>query len=267
MTDIPETQPQLPEEEQLPTWLRDFKDGDTFPREQFFQSRVVFYPGSGTDGQPVKMFASRRWAHCFIYADYGVSETSLTHTLDVSEYGFRDYYRTLARIPLEKQDLMPDRWETHLTPEESRLTQRSHGYISVKGFGFLEVLERNQLHSEVDRPERLAILFLGADGVAAYVALFCQKVSLSSAFAVVIQDHGFGGNYTGFGRGQLLEALATRCDASPPWLWVADDSLAWDGFTEVPGTAVGSGGFHGRRRRLFSRFNALITATSVIDSQ
>ena len=241
---------QLPEQESLPTWLRDFKDGDGFPREQFLQSRVVFYPGSGTDGQPIKMFASRRWAHCFVYADYGISKTSLIHTLDV-EHGFRQYYSSLARIPLEAQNLVPDRWETRLTPEE--LSRIDYGFVGVSGFGFLEILERNDLNSEVDRPERLAILFLGADAVAAFVALFCQRVSLFRAFAVVIQDHGSGGNYTSFGRDGLLEALATRCEAVPPWLWVADYSNAWNGFCSVPDTEMGAGGMHGTRRRLFGK--------------
>lgn len=33
--------------EDLPSWLDRFNPGDPFPREQFFASRVVYYPGSG----------------------------------------------------------------------------------------------------------------------------------------------------------------------------------------------------------------------------
>ena len=51
--------------ERLPKWLA----GDsppTFDRETFFDSRTVYYPGSGNDGQPVKFCALSRAAHTFV---------------------------------------------------------------------------------------------------------------------------------------------------------------------------------------------------------
>lgn len=38
--------------EDIPSWLDGFRSGDRFPREHFFASRVVYYPGSGNDGHP-----------------------------------------------------------------------------------------------------------------------------------------------------------------------------------------------------------------------
>jgi len=63
--------------EDIPAWLDQFRDGDNFQRQKFFGTRIVFYPGSGTDGHPVKMFGSTHSAHCFVYADYGVTQTTL----------------------------------------------------------------------------------------------------------------------------------------------------------------------------------------------
>ena len=51
MSDAQESLAQHPEP--LPRWLERFEPGDTFSRSDFFNSRVVFYPGSGHDGQPV----------------------------------------------------------------------------------------------------------------------------------------------------------------------------------------------------------------------
>ncbi len=34
--------------ETVPVWLDQFKRGDEFPCTEFFQSRVVYYPGGGS---------------------------------------------------------------------------------------------------------------------------------------------------------------------------------------------------------------------------
>jgi hypothetical protein len=54
----------------VPSWLDDFANGDAFERESFFASRIVYYPSSGTDGHPVKLFGSTHSAHSFVYAAY-----------------------------------------------------------------------------------------------------------------------------------------------------------------------------------------------------
>ena len=41
--------------EPLPEWLREASP--RFDRTNFFRSRTVYYPGSGSDGQPVKLCA------------------------------------------------------------------------------------------------------------------------------------------------------------------------------------------------------------------
>jgi len=55
--------------EPMPCWLRDFSAGQAFNRDAFFASRVVYYPGSGADGHPVKLFGSTGRAHSFVYVD------------------------------------------------------------------------------------------------------------------------------------------------------------------------------------------------------
>ena len=46
------------DQEPIPTWLLEIKEGDKFSRDDFFSSRIVFYPGSYTDGHAVKVFGS-----------------------------------------------------------------------------------------------------------------------------------------------------------------------------------------------------------------
>ena len=62
--------------EESPSFLRAFDPAQPpDPRqlvEGFLASRMVYYPGSGSDGQPIRVSNQERLAHCHLYADYGV---------------------------------------------------------------------------------------------------------------------------------------------------------------------------------------------------
>lgn len=234
--------------EDTPGWLDDVRSGERFPREQFFSSRVVYYPGSGSDGHPVKLFGSTHSAHCFVYADYGMAQDALESRLEDPSHGFRGYH-TLARLQLSERDLVPAGWTPHVHAGEA--PQGGHGFaVAVAPFGFLEVLERDDEFDDNHGARRLAILFLGADGIATYDALFCQELHHSPPFAVLLEDHGFGGNYDRFGRGSLLERIAMECDVVPRWLLAAKNTGPWNGFERVPGVDADCGGMHATPRFL-----------------
>jgi hypothetical protein len=160
-------------------------------------------------------------------------------------------YHTLAQIRLAESDLAPHGWVPHIRPGE--VDQDSYWFVrdDFRPFGLFEILQRDEHRDEQHGPERLAILFLGADGIAAYDALFCQEPRDSTPFAVVLQDHGFGGNYSRFGRGGILERIARRCDVLPQWLLIAEYTPRWPGFLRVPGVDGDPGGMHGQLRYLF----------------
>jgi hypothetical protein len=234
----------------MPGWLERFNPGAAFGREQFFASRVVYYPGSGTDRQPVKLFGSTHSAHCFVYADYGVDRPTVEAELEHPGHRFRGYH-TVARVNLTERDFSPRGWTPHVGPAE--VARERYPSALASAFGFLEVLERDQERDDGHGARRLAILFLGADGIAAYDALFCQEDSVSAPFALVLQDHGFGGNYDRFGRCGLLERLATRCEVMPRWLLVGENTEPWAGFVRVPGVEGDRGGMHAHLRFLYER--------------
>ncbi|MEN6528204.1 MAG: hypothetical protein ABFD65_17120, partial [Candidatus Polarisedimenticolia bacterium] len=182
--------------------------------------------------------------------DYGVSQKELEKDLDDAELRFRGYH-TLARLQLSEKDLVPDRWTPHVRPNE--VSERMRDFVFTEPFGFLEVLERDPGLDESHGARRLAILFLGADGIAAYDALFCQGLGHAAPFAVVLQDHGFGGNYDRFGGDGLLERIALKCDVVPRYLLVADDTAPWTGFERVPYVDGEPGGMHRSIRYLYER--------------
>ncbi len=236
--------------ERIPNWLDRYKPNDPFSYENFFSSRIVYYPGSGTDGHPVRLFGSSHCAHCFVFADYGVAQDDIQAQLAHPNHGFLGYH-TLARLQLEKGDLTPNGWTDHLTRQERQLLRPQFAPVLQAPLGFLEILERDPSLGDDHGASRLAILFLDADGIATYAALFCQDKSASPPWAVLLQDHGFGGNYNSFGQGDLLEEFACRCAILPMWLLVAENTRRWDGFERVVDVEGDKGGEHNMLRSLY----------------
>jgi len=229
--------------EELPKWLGGFNPGDPFPSEQFFESQVVYYPGSGSHGNPIKVFGSTSASHCFVYVDYGVEQARVERELDHPTRGVRGY-RRLARLQVRERDLIPKGWTPHLHAGERSASSGSIALRPLRPFGFLEILERDPSLDGSHGAPRLAILFLGADGFAAYDALFCQRRENRRPFAVVLRDHGFGGNYDRFGGGGLLERIANRCHVLPEFLLLYDGTSSWEGYGAVRGVR---GDWRGRR--------------------
>lgn len=119
-------------------------------------------------------------------------------------------------------------------------------------YALFVLLQRDEELGEQHGAERLAVIFLGADGVATYDALFCQRDSGPPLFILVLQDHGFGGNYTRFGKGGLLHQIATRTSTFPDHIMVAKDTEVWDGHEPLP-MAASVGGMHRIPRTLWKR--------------
>ena len=239
--------------EPVPHWLMNIRIGQVgvdFNPSDFFASRIVFYPGSGSDGQPVQLFGSTHSAHCFVYADYGLTEEQIDNELQ--NEGFWGYGK-LCRVAIAENQLTPGGWVSHLMPGEIPKILGGIASDRAQQFGFLEILEREDGFDHTHGAERLAILFLGADGVATFDALFCQQDS-QAPFAVVLQDHGFGGNYTEFGRGGLLDEVSRRSNCLPQYLLYATGStVPWEGYDRVEGLQPVFGGMWNTRRELAVR--------------
>lgn len=190
-----------------------------------------------------------RAAHSFIHVDQGVDRDTLLERLDDREKGFHAY--AIAHQESVTEDVFwPGGWTRHVSEEEARnCTRFRDGF--VEPFGWFVSLDRKG-GGEDHGPRRLAILFIGGDGFASYDALYCQGDGTPAPFLVVVQDHGFGGNYNRFGQGGLLELIAGRTDVRPNFLLVGENSGPWTGYADT-GAAAEPGGSDANPRRLFCR--------------
>ena len=237
--------------EPMPRWLAEFRQGNAFDREGFFGSRIVFYPGSGDDGQPVRLFAGAHAAHVFVYADYGFGREQIIEQLHSIRRGFKGY-ELLAIIDLVEHDLVPHGWRPTLP--EWKLLPAMKAMVTALPYGMVAILQRQAGFQPDHGPERLAILFLGADGIASYDALFCQPGRQLQPFALVIQDHGFGGNYTEFGPSGLLHETAVAAGVFPSLILSELRSGPpdwWPGYAPIEALGFDIGGVHRTERYLF----------------
>lgn len=229
--------------ESTPAWLSAYVPSQPFPRQAFFASRVVYYPGSAADGHPLKLFGGTHSAHCFVFVDYGHSKDYFAEQLtDSAHPGHPRGYQTVSIASLAKSDLVPSGWTQHV-----KLAAPAPSPRPGDAFCLFAVLERTVELGDDHGPSRIAILVIGGDGIATYDALFCQDQCQCVPYAVVLQDHGSGGNWTSFGGASLLWELASSRPSQ--WLLVAANTEAWPGFTRL--SSSDTGGMHGHARSLF----------------
>lgn len=232
--------------EKLPAWLKNHQTSSTVRFSEVIKSsRILFYPGSGDDGNPVKNFT--HMVHIFLYVDYGLTRNDLEREL--ADSGFLGYH-LLDSIDFHESDLIPDGWMPHIHLAEHKPTPFSE---NTKAYCFMKIFERDSDRDDSHGSSRFAVIFIGADGIASYDALFCNGYGINPPFILVLQDHGFGGNYDRFGAGGLLEKIAMRTHVFPEYLLVARNTKPWGGYEQIPSMQPVFGGMHQTQRFLYQR--------------
>lgn len=85
--------------EGVPEWLREADKSSTFDHEHFFSSRVVYYPGFGADGHPLKVFGGAHAAACFLFVDFNVTRDEILNRLHNHEHqGHPRGYETVVSV-------------------------------------------------------------------------------------------------------------------------------------------------------------------------
>ena len=164
----------------------------SFPLEQILAGSV-YYPSSGFDGAPVKNLGSS--VQSFVYADYGCGREQLREEL--VKHPFIGYQMIGIR-EVGVDELTPKGWNLPaLTPDES---ERMHYADQYRKEPFCDwiVFERESTTPAGHGPFRFSLLYLCADGAAAFHAMYVNNKLCPSAVALIQPGHGFGRNWTNF---------------------------------------------------------------------
>jgi hypothetical protein len=179
----------------VPEWLAELSEHDIlnapFPLSRVLENSL-YYPSSGFDGDPVKYLAGN--VHSFIYVDYGYSHSDFVDALH--HPGFEGYTIVGTRS-ITEQELTPRGWRSRspggLDGDPSRV-----GVPKEKPFCSWSVFQRREDVPASHGPSRFSLLYLYADGVAAFQALYLGNGASPTAIAIIQPGHGFGGNWTNF---------------------------------------------------------------------
>lgn len=165
----------------------------TFPLKSLLKDSL-YYPSCDIDGELIRycnMHFNRLGISSYVYADYASGRDRLMANLDT----FRGYHLIATR------ELSPDDVEANKVLRMPKGIDREdyHRYQGLwQPFGQWSVFERNKGFGEHHGPRRFSLLYLGAEGVAAYSGLYLNNNITPKAIAIIQPGHGFGGNWTDF---------------------------------------------------------------------
>lgn len=187
----------------VPKWLTDLSlttvMNEPFPLHELLQDSL-YYPSSGFDGDPVRHLAGNILS--FIYVDYGYSHDEFMNALKTQ--GFRGYDLFAARSVSERE-LTPNGW--HPTPPTRSDGDPSQYHNQIeKPFCYWVLFQRRDDVPISHGPSRFSLLYLCADGVAAFQALYVANAAYPKAVAVIQPGHAFGRNWTDYTRHRQIFA-------------------------------------------------------------
>lgn len=200
-----------------------------FPAREMMKGRVVFYPGAGTDGQPLRLFSGAQACHCFIYADYALKRNEITRLLGEKPPTFLPGYKTLFVIEGGEKEFFTNGWEDL----RETYTDIDEFYPPELQWGVWAVLEREPGLDAAHGPKRVLFCYLCCDAVSAFNSLWPRGKRRTFPYGLVIEDSGFGSNWAVFGseKSQLFK-IAGRNHALPNYLLVGTgrDAKPWPGY-------------------------------------
>jgi len=197
----------------------------------FHDGLVVYYPGSAVDRDSFHTFETCR-SPVFIHADY-MTTAGQVHDEVLGRTGWR-----IAEVG----DLNPGHFGMRFWDDFWANHPKSRDFANLgTAFGIRASLVSGD-------GDRATFVFLHTDGIGTYRVL----TRLGRVDVVLLQEHGFGGNWDKFGaNGALHQSAAGHL---PPWLYVAENTDPWPGYTRVTDyTCYADGQMHAHKRALFRR--------------
>ena len=222
-----------------------------FPLQEVLTDSL-YYPASWFHGEPVALLFSRRipiprTIQSVIFVDYGHTKDELMDALN--ERGFAGYKQIGIR-DITENELAPHGWTPTVIPQWMRTGRGPTSFYQkfIKSpFAVWIVFEREAGYTDEHGPERFSFLYLCADGVAAYQALYHKNKKKPIVLVLIKGGWGFGGNWTDFRKEQEImhETVMHDPDCIPEYVLqdggdTPDNNHGayWSEYTEL----VGEGG-------------------------
>jgi len=188
---------------------------DKIPLEEILQDSL-YYPSSGLDGDPVRHFSNL--FNSYVYVDYGVTKKDLIAELD---RGFNGYYLFASR-DVTREDLSYGNWRPP-TLGKDRTHWIKHYYERYEVnpvHAFCKWMVFEKYDDSKQGPARFSLLYLYADGVFTFHALYSSRNISPKGIAIIQDGSAFGGNWTGYSSTTepLYQFVSTNKGGMPKYL-------------------------------------------------
>jgi hypothetical protein len=190
-------------------------EGGPFPLQQILEDSL-FYPASGIDGTAIRYWLEGVLS--FVYVDTSYSHAAFKHAILTAP---PSGYSILGIRDLSPQDLTPLGWKPTIPKElDSKSYLSALGLVDASGtsaFASWIVFERDSSLEDSHGPIRFSLVFLRAEAIAAYQAIYVGNHICPKILAVIRPGIGFGGNFGNFEE-VLLKIMKSNPAGMPPWL-------------------------------------------------
>ncbi|MEN9905165.1 MAG: hypothetical protein RLZZ555_1730 [Pseudomonadota bacterium] len=193
---------------------------------------MLYYPGAGMDYGPLQYFALNHDLAVAVYVDYLVKPEWI-----------RSMLRSVSSIEPELHRIAPKdlgchRWADFWPEDEnSRMFAKP-----TRAFGL-------QCDLQIHPGRSTRLIYLATEGHQTYRNLLGTALQPD---LVVLQDHGFGGNWRDFGGESPMYRMAQAAGALPPLLFSAgENTRVWPGYRAIDEPILLAGQAHHYRRTLY----------------
>lgn len=195
---------------------------------------VLYYPGAGTDYGPLQHFALNLDLAVAVYVDYLIKPSMIRDML----YSVSATEPTLQRV--SPRDLGCRAW-ADFWPEEERSLMFAR---PSRAFGF-------QCDLQIHPGRSTRLIYLATEGHQTFGRLLGTALQPD---LVVLQDHGFGGNWRDFGGESPMYRMACAAAALPPLLFSAgENTRVWPCYEAIADPMLLAGQMHNYRRTLYQQ--------------
>lgn len=193
---------------------------------------VLYYPGAGMDYGPLQYFALNHDLAVAIYVDYLATPRQIHKML-------RSVCATVPDLQgISPRHLGQRRWADFWPEQEhSRMFAKP-----TRAFGL-------QCDLQIHPGRSTRLIYLATEGHQTYRNLLGTALQPD---LVVLQDHGFGGNWRDFGGESPMYRMAQAAGALPPLLFSAgENTRVWPGYRAIDEPILLAGQMHHYRRTLY----------------
>lgn len=199
-----------------------------FPLKSLLRDSL-YYPSCDIDGELIR-YCNRHFDQLeicsFVYADYAAGRERLMENIDT----FRGYH-LLATRELGPADVGADK--NLQRPEGIGIDDYGRYQDHWQPFGQWAVYERDGDYGPDHGPIRFSLIYLGAEGAAAYSGLYLNNKITPKGLAIIQPGHGFGLNWTDFTDpdGPLTRTMMMG-RSMPEYIFYG--GLGFHGYNELP---------------------------------